>query len=156
MFKRLKNYVISVYQNYFEIASCLGATLIILLAILMDNILGLQACPMCMMTRYIFGIIAVIAFFGFIAKKLFLIDKFLIVLASMAGLAVTGKQIYLQNLSQEEISNLPMGCGMPLETQIEYFGFLEELQMHIREDQLVLKLTGVSFLTLLNGALYSF
>jgi hypothetical protein len=75
------------------------------------------------MTRYVFGMIAVIAFFGFIAKKLFLIDKFLIVLASMAGLAVTGKQIYLQNLSQEEISNLPMGCGMPLETQIEYFGF---------------------------------
>ena len=123
MFKRLKNYVISVYQNYFEIASCLSATLIILLAILMDNILGLQACPMCMMTRYIFGIIAVIAFFGFIAKKLFLIDKILIVFASLAGLAVTGKQIYLQNLSQEEINNLPMGCGMPLETQIEYFGF---------------------------------
>ena len=123
MFKRLKNFTISVYQNYFEIASCLGATTIILLAILMDNILGLQACPMCIMTRYVFGIIAVISFFGFIAKKLFLIDKFLIVLASMAGLAVTGKQIYLQNLSQEEISNLPMGCGMPLETQIEYFGF---------------------------------
>ncbi len=89
----------------------------------MDNILGLQACPMCIMTRYIFGIIGVISFFGFIAKKLFLIDKFLIVLASMAGLAVTGKQIYLQNLSQEEINNLSMGCGMPLETQIEYFGF---------------------------------
>ena len=106
MFKRLKNFTISVYQNYFEIASCLGATIIILLAILMDNILGLQACPMCIMTRYVFGIIAVIAFFGFIAKKLFLIDKFLIVLASMAGLAVTGKQIYLQNLSQEEINNL--------------------------------------------------
>ena len=123
MFKRLKNFTISVYQKYFEIASCLGATIIILLAILMDNILGLQACPMCIMTRYVFGIIAVIAFFGFIAKKLFLIDKFLIVLASMAGLAVTGKQIYLQNLSQEEINNLPMGCGMPLETQIEYFGF---------------------------------
>ena len=86
MFKRLKNYVISVYQNYFEIASCLGATLIILLAILMDNILGLQACPMCMMTRYIFGIIAVIAFFGFIAKKLFLIDKFLIIFISLIPL----------------------------------------------------------------------
>ena len=123
MFKLLKNSTISVYQNYFEIASCLGATIIILLAILMDNILDIQACPMCMMTRYIFGIIAVIAFFGFIAKKLFLIDKILIVFASLAGLAVTGKQIYLQNLSQEEINNLPMGCGMPLETQIEYFGF---------------------------------
>ncbi|EJP74046.1 MAG: putative disulfide bond formation protein B [SAR86 cluster bacterium SAR86B] len=123
MFKRLKNFIISVYQNYFEIASCLGATTIILLAILMDKILVLQACPMCIMTRYVFGIIAVISFLGFIAKKLFIIDKYLIVLASLAGIAVTSKQIYLQNLSPEEISNLPMGCGMPLETQIEYFGF---------------------------------
>ena len=123
MFKRLKNFTISVYQNYFEIASCLGATTIILLAILMDKILVLQACPMCVMTRYVFGIIAVISFLGFIAKKLFIIDKYLIVLASLAGIAVTSKQIYLQNLSPEEISNLPMGCGMPLETQIEYFGF---------------------------------
>ena len=123
MFKRLKNFIISVYQNYFEIASCLGATTIILLAILMDKILVLQACPMCIMTRYVFGIIAVVSFLAFIAKKLFIIDKFLILLASLAGIAVTGKQIYLQNLSPEEISNLPMGCGMPLETQIEYFGF---------------------------------
>ena len=123
MFKRLKNFIISVYQNYFEIASCLGATTIILLAILMDKILVLKACPMCIMTRYVFGIIAVVSFLGFIAKKLFIIDKFLILLASLAGIAVTGKQIYLQNLSPEEISNLPMGCGMPLETQIEYFGF---------------------------------
>ena len=123
MFKRLKNFIISVYQNYFEIASCLGATTIILLAILMDKILVLQACPMCIMTRYVFGIIAVISFLGFIAKKLFIIDKYLIALASLAGIAVTSKQIYLQNLSPEEISNLPMGCGMPLETQIEYFGF---------------------------------
>jgi disulfide bond formation protein DsbB len=123
MFKRLKNFTISVYQNYFEIASCLGATTIILLAILMDKILVLQACPMCIMIRYVFGIIAVVSFLGFIAKKLFIIDKFLIVLSSLAGIAVTGKQIYLQNLSPEEISNLPMGCGMPLETQIEYFGF---------------------------------
>ena len=123
MFKRLKNFTISVYQNYFEIASCLGATTIILLAILMDKILALQACPMCIMTRYVFGIIAVASFLGFIVKKLFIIDKFLVVLASLAGMAVTGKQIYLQNLSAEEISNLPMGCGMPLETQIEYFGF---------------------------------
>ena len=123
MINHLTGFIKSVYQNYFEIASCLGASAIILLAVIMDNLLGLEACPMCIMTRYVFGIIAVIAFFGFIAKKLFLIDKFLIVLASMAGLAVTGKQIYLQNLTQEEISNLPMGCGMPLETQIEYFGF---------------------------------
>ena len=123
MFKRLKNFTISVYQNYFEIAAYLGASLIIILAIFMDYILGLQACPMCMMTRYLFGVISVIAFLGFLIKKIYLLDKLLIVLTSVCGLAVTGKQIYLQNLSPEEISNLPMSCGMPLETQIEYFGF---------------------------------
>ena len=123
MFKRLKNFTISVYQNYFEIAACLGASLIIILAIFMDYILGLQACPMCMMTRYLFGVISVIAFLSFLIKKIYLLDKLLIVLTSVCGLAVTGKQIYLQNLSPEEISNLPMSCGMPLETQIEYFGF---------------------------------
>jgi disulfide bond formation protein DsbB len=70
MFKRLKNFIISVYQNYFEIASCLGATTIILLAILMDNILGLQACPMCVMTRYVFGIIAVNIIFWIYSKEI--------------------------------------------------------------------------------------
>ena len=62
MFKRLKNFTISVYQNYFEIASCLGANLIIILTIFIDDILGLQACPMCMMARYLFGVISIIAF----------------------------------------------------------------------------------------------
>ena len=155
MFKRLKNFTISVYQNYFEIAACLGASLIIILAIFMDYILSLQACPMCMMTRYLFGVISVIAFLGFLIKKIYLLDKLLIVLASVCGLAVTGKQIYLQNLSPEEISNLPMSCGMPLETQIEYFGFLEVLLMLTKVGQHVLKLIGVSFLTLQNGVFYS-
>ena len=43
MIKHLINFTKTVYQNYFEIASCLGAISIILLAILMDNILGLEA-----------------------------------------------------------------------------------------------------------------
>jgi hypothetical protein len=45
------------------------------------------------------------------------------VLSSIAGITITGKQIYLQNLSEEQISGLSMGCGMPLNVQIEYFGF---------------------------------
>ena len=125
MIKHLTGFIKSVYQNYFEITSCLGAFGIILLAIVMDYVLGLEACPMCMMTRYLFGMIAVISLIGFITKKMFLFNKLLVALSSIAGLAVTGKQIYLQNLSEEEIANLPMGCGMPLEVQIEYLGFFE-------------------------------
>ncbi len=123
MINHLTGFIKSVYQNYFEIASCLGASGIILLAILMDSILDLEACPMCIMTRYVFGMIAVISIIGVATKKLFILNKLLIALSSAAGLALTGKQIYLQNLSVEQIANLPMGCGMPLGIQIEYFGF---------------------------------
>ncbi|MDB2489530.1 disulfide bond formation protein B, partial [Gammaproteobacteria bacterium] len=123
MINHLKSFIKSVYQNYFEIASCLGASAIILLAIIMDNVLGLEACPMCIMTRYIFGMIAVISLIGIITNKFFIINKLLMVLSSIAGITVTGKQIYLQNLSDEQISTLSMGCGMPLIVQIEYFGF---------------------------------
>ena len=102
MINHLTGFIKSVYQNYFEIASCLGASGIILLAIVMDYVLGLEACPMCMMTRYLFGMIALISLIGFITKKMFLFNKLLVALSSIAGLAVTGKQIYLQNLSEEE------------------------------------------------------
>ena len=123
MINHLKSFIKSVYQNYFEIASCLGASAIILLAVIMDNVLGLEACPMCIMTRYIFGMIAVISLIGIITNRFFIINKLLMVLSSIAGITVTGKQIYLQNLSEEQISSLSMGCGMPLNVQIEYFGF---------------------------------
>ena len=35
------------------------------------------------------------------------------------------RQIYIQNLSAEEIAQLAPNCGMPLETQIEFFGFFQ-------------------------------
>ena len=123
MINHLKSFIKSVYQNYFEIASCLGASAIILLAVIMDNVLGLEACPMCIMTRYTFGMIAVISLIGIITNRFFIINKLLMVLSSITGITVTGKQIYLQNLSEEQISGLSMGCGMPLNVQIEYFGF---------------------------------
>jgi len=124
MIKHLISFTKTVYQNYFEIACCLASISIILLAILMDSLLGLDACPMCIMSRYAFGGIAVISFIGILSKKNFILNKLSVGLSSVAGLAITGKQIYLQNLSPEEIANLAASCGMPLETQIEYFGLI--------------------------------
>ena len=123
MIKHLTSFIKTVYQNYFEIASCLAAVLIVLIAILMDHILDLQACPLCILTRYIFGVIAVISFIGFIYKKFDLLNKILIIFTSIYGIVISLRLIYIQNLSAEEVAMLPMGCGMPLETQIEYFGF---------------------------------
>ena len=122
MFKKIINMYKNIYANHFEIVSFLSASAIILLAILLDNLLNLRACPLCILTRYIFGAIAVVSLIGFFIKKFYVLNKLLIILASIYGIAVSVKLIYLQNLTPEEIAKLPMGCDMPLETQIEYFG----------------------------------
>ena len=71
MIKSFLNFVKTVYQNYFEIASCLASISIIFLAILMDSLLGLDACPMCIMSRYAFGGIALISFVGIFTKRFY-------------------------------------------------------------------------------------
>ena len=50
MFKKIINMYKNTYANHFEIASFLGASAIILLAILLDNLLNLRACPLCILT----------------------------------------------------------------------------------------------------------
>ena len=121
---RLLHFIKTVYQNYFELACFIGASSIILLAILMDYYLGLDACPMCIMSRYAFGLIAIWSLTGLIYKKINIVARLLVLASAIAGIAVTGKQVYLQNLSAEEIANLAASCGMPLSTQIDYFGLI--------------------------------
>ena len=55
-------------------------------------------------------------------KRLNIVNKLLIAAAAIYGIIISQKLIYLQNLTPEEIAMLPMGCDMPLHTQIEYFG----------------------------------
>ena len=122
MFKKIISLVKNIYSNYFEIASFVGATSIILIAILLDNVLNLRACPLCILTRYIFGVIAIISLIDLLIKRLNIVNKLLIAAAAIYGIIISQKLIYLQNLTPEEIAMLPMGCDMPLQTQIEYFG----------------------------------
>lgn len=123
MLKHFTNYIKTVYQNYFEIGATIGALLIVGMAVVMDRLLYLDACPLCIMTRYLFIFIAAVSFIGFLFKKTRLLSRLLIVFFGVLGLIVNSRQIYLQNLSADEISMLTPNCGMPLETQIEYFGF---------------------------------
>ena len=123
LFMQLLKFIKTVYQNYFELACFISSSLIILLAILMDHYLGLEACPMCIMSRYAFGLIAFWSLLGFLFKKINILTKVFTLISAIGGVAITAKQVYLQNLSPEEVANLAAGCGMPLSTQIEYFGF---------------------------------
>ena len=123
MFNKVIGIIKTVYQNYFEIGATIGALLIVGMAIVMDRLLYLDACPLCIMTRYLFMFIAAVSFVGLVFKRIRILSRLLTVFFGVLGLIVNSRQIYLQNLSAEEISMLTPNCGMPLETQIEYFGF---------------------------------
>ena len=72
---QLLKFIKTVYQNYFELTCFISSSLIILLAILMDHYLGLDACPMCIMSRYAFGLIAFWSLLGFLVKKINILSK---------------------------------------------------------------------------------
>ena len=114
-----------VYQNYFEIASAISAVLIIAIAYALDHILFLQACAMCILTRYAFGLVLLTSLIGhFFKNKL---SNLVTMLSAFAGIFVTSKQIYIQNLSVNELSQLS-GCGMPFHTMVDYFGVIEGIR----------------------------
>ena len=122
IFKSFKN----VFDNKFELLIGFGSIFIISLAILLDKYLYLQACPLCILTRYVFALVAIVSIVSFfINKKKF--SYVLILITSAIGACVTGRQIYIQNMSIEDIASLS-GCSMPFHTQVEYFGAYEAIK----------------------------
>ena len=99
MFNKVIEIIKTVYQNYFELGATIGALLIVGMAIVMDRLLYLDACPLCIMTRYLFRFIAVVSFVGFVFKRIRILSRLLIVFFGVLGLIVNSRQIYLQNLS---------------------------------------------------------
>ena len=126
MYRNISEFIKHTYQMHFELAAAISAIMIVLIAAVMDKFLYLQACPMCILTRYVFGLIALSAIIGILFKKP-IIGQFLIIISSLIGLLVTARQIYIQNMPIEDISKLS-GCGMPFNTQVEYFGIIEAIK----------------------------
>ena len=113
----------NIFQNYFELSVVASSTIIVLMAITMDWIFFLQACPLCILTRYVFVLLALTALISMVIRnKIF--GRLLIAASSSIGLLVTSRQIYIQSMSLEDISQLS-GCSMPFHTQVDYFGILD-------------------------------
>ena len=124
MYKNL-NFIKNIFLNHFELSVAVSSISIVLLAIVMDRIFFLQACPLCILTRYVFVLLALSALASMIIKKKVL-GRLLIMVSSSLGLLVTSRQIYIQSMSLEDISQLS-GCSMPFHTQVEYFGLIEAI-----------------------------
>ena len=113
----------NIFQNHFELSVVASSAFIVLMAIMMDWIFFLQACPLCILTRYVFVLLALTALISMVIRnKIF--GRLLIAASSSIGLLVTSRQIYIQSMSLEDISQLS-GCSMPFHTQVDYFGILE-------------------------------
>ena len=113
----------NIFQNHFELSVVASSTFIVLMAVTMDWIFFLQACPLCILTRYVFVLLALTAIISMaVRNKIF--GRLLIAASSSIGLLVTSRQIYIQSMSLEDISQLS-GCSMPFHTQVDYFGILE-------------------------------
>ena len=122
MFTKILTLIQNIFNNRFEEAVAISSILIIVIAIAMDRIMFLQACPLCILTRYVFVLIAISAFIGILDKKN-IIGRLLIAISSILGILVTLRQIYIQNMSADEVAQLS-GCSMPFHTQVDYFGII--------------------------------
>ena len=114
-----------IFNTHFELGVAVSSTIIVVLAIAMDLIFFLQACPMCILTRYVFMLVAVSGLIAFLINEK-VVGHILILISSILGLLVTSRQIYIQNMSLEDIDMLS-GCSMPFHTQVEYFGLIEAI-----------------------------
>ena len=90
MFKKILTLVKNIFYNRFEEAVAISSTLIIVIAIAMDQIMFLQACPLCILTRYVFALLAISSFIGILIKKN-IIGKLLITISSILGVLVTSE-----------------------------------------------------------------
>ena len=111
-----------IYVKRFHLNNAILGLSIITVAWIMDIVLALYACPLCILTRYIFGAFAVFSLVTALNNRFKFLNNLLIFGSLIFGIGVTSRQIYIQNLSSEGLNNLS-GCGMPLETTIEFYGF---------------------------------
>ena len=98
MYKKISVIVKNIFQNYFELSVMFSALAIIFAAIIMDQVMYLQACPLCILTRYVFGLVAISGLLAYLINKQF-ISAILITISSLIGLFVTSRQIYIQSMS---------------------------------------------------------
>ena len=90
------------------------------------KVLGLEACTLCITQQFFYCLIGVSSFVAFLhnphsrASKLY---SFFIALFAIAGVWISGRQVWLQGLPEDEV---PL-CGPPLEYIIDVFPFADVL-----------------------------
>ena len=127
MYKIVLDRIKNIFNNYFEVSITVTSILIIVIAAFIDWYFFLMACPMCILTRYVFGLVAISGLISLILKRKYF-GYILIIISSVIGLLVTLRQIYIQNVLPEQIAQLPGGCSRPLHTSVDYDGIITTIK----------------------------
>ena len=104
---------------------CIG---LLIFGLYLEHIQGLEACPLCIFQRIAYTVIIFIALIGAIHNPrnlLQIIYKLLMVISSITGAAIAGRQIWLQHLPPELVPE----CGPGLDYMFNVFPFGEALKM---------------------------
>jgi len=90
------------------------------------KILGLEPCTLCITQQFFYCLIGISSFVSFLQNPGVTISRvysFFISLFAIAGIWISGRQIWLQGLPEDEV---PL-CGPPLEYIIDVFPFADVL-----------------------------
>jgi disulfide bond formation protein DsbB len=107
------------------------AGFIIVVAILLTSIYfqvfdGIMPCPLCILQRFSFGILGVLFLIGMACSKhvCHMIINILCALASLLGIALAGRQVWLQHFPSANSSE----CGVSLEYMMQVLPMNEVVQ----------------------------
>ena len=88
------------------------------------KILGLEPCTLCITQQFFYSLIGLSSFVSFLHNPGFKVSRvysFFLSLFALAGIWISGRQVWLQGLPEDEV---PL-CGPPLEYIIDVFPFAD-------------------------------
>jgi len=94
----------------------------------LEHVVGLEPCPLCVFQRVAFIVIALLALIGAIHNPQKLFERIytgLMLIASLCGAGIAGRQIWLQHLPEDKVPE----CGPGLEYMLDTFPFTDALRM---------------------------
>jgi len=103
-------------------------TLLLGFGLFLEHSVGLEPCPLCVFQRIAYIVVGLFALVAAIHNPENLFDKIytsLILIASLCGAGIAGRQIWLQHLPEDKIPE----CGPGLEYMLDTFPFTDALRM---------------------------
>lgn len=94
----------------------------------LEHSVGLEPCPLCIFQRIAYIVVGLIALIGVINNPQKLFERIytgLILIASLCGAGIAGRQVWLQHLPEDKIPE----CGPGLEYMLDAFPFTDALKM---------------------------